>query len=155
MTLRHTLMDTVLKGGNAAHRALLRLSGGRLGRRALGMHVVELHTTGRRSGRRHTVLLTAPVVEGDRVVLVASKGGDDRHPDWYRNILARPDVELTLDGVTRPVRARTASPEERAELWPRVISRYRGYGAYQRRTTREIPLVICEPRDAGSGPRPG
>lgn len=146
MRLRHAVMDTVLKAQNALHRAVLRATRGRVGRRALGMVVVELHTVGRRTGRRHATLLTSPVVEGERIVLVASKGGDDRHPDWYHNLVANPDVEVTIDGVTRPMRARTATPEERAELWPRIVARYRGYAAYQRRTSREIPVVICEPR---------
>ena len=79
-------------------------------------------------------------------MLVASKGGDDRHPEWYLNLTANPEVELTVDGATRPMRARTASTEEKAELWPRIVSAYRGYGGYQRRTTRDIPVVICEPR---------
>jgi deazaflavin-dependent oxidoreductase (nitroreductase family) len=91
-------------------------------------------------------MLTAPVIDGDRVVLVASKGGDDRDPDWYRNLLADPDIELTLAGRRRPMRARRASPEEKAELWPQVVAAYQGYGSYQGRTERDIPLVICEPR---------
>lgn len=145
MRLRHVLVDSVLKAQNALHRTVLGLSRGRLGRRALGMTVVELHTVGRRTGKRRSTLLTAPVIDGERIVLVASKGGDDRHPDWYRNLVANPRVEVTVDGVTRPMRARTATPEERAELWPRIVARYRGYAAYQRRTRREIPVVICEP----------
>jgi len=91
-------------------------------------------------------MLTAPVVDGDRVVLVASKGGDDRAPDWYRNLLAQPEIELTMAGQRRPMRARRASPAEKAELWPRVVAAYSGYAGYQRRTERDIPLVICEPR---------
>ena len=78
-------------------------------------------------------------------MLVASKGGDDRHPEWYRNLVAHPSVELTIGGVARRMTARTAGADERAELWPRVIAAYHGYAVYQRRTTREIPLVICEP----------
>ena len=80
------------------------------------------------------------------MVLVASKGGDDRDPDWYRNLIAQPDIELTMAGQRRPMRARRASPQEKAELWPRVVAAYAGYGGYQRRTERDIPLVICEPR---------
>ena len=109
------------------------------------MPVVVLVTTGRRSGRPRDVVLSSPVVEGERIVLVASKGGDDRDPEWYRNLVADPAVELTLHGVTRSMTARTADAAERAELWPRVVAGYPGYGDYQRRTTRQIPLVICEP----------
>jgi deazaflavin-dependent oxidoreductase (nitroreductase family) len=79
-------------------------------------------------------------------VLVASKGGDDRDPDWYRNLLAHPEIELTMAGRRRPMRARRASPAEKAELWPQVVAAYHGYAGYQRRTERDIPLVICEPR---------
>jgi deazaflavin-dependent oxidoreductase (nitroreductase family) len=146
MKLRHTLADVGLKTLNQMHRTALRASGGRLGRSALGMRVVELHTVGRASGLPRSTMLTAPIVEPDRVVLVASKGGDDRHPDWYRNLQARPEVELDMAGQRRPMLARTASAPEKAELWPRVVAAYRGYEAYQRRTARDIPLVICEPR---------
>jgi deazaflavin-dependent oxidoreductase (nitroreductase family) len=111
-----------------------------------GMPTVELHTVGRTSGRPRSTMLTAPVIDGDRVVLVASKGGDDRDPDWYRNMMANPDIELTMAGRRRPMRARQASAEEKAELWPRIVAVYQGYGGYQRRTTRDIPVVICEPR---------
>ncbi len=111
------------------------------------MPIVELHTTGRRSGQTRSVVLSAPIVDGDRVVLVASRGGDDRHPDWYLNLVVNPRVELTMRGVARPMTARPADDAEHAELWPRVVRAYRGYAGYQRRTSRRIPLVICEPRD--------
>lgn len=128
------------------HAALLRLSRWRLGATIVGMPVVELRTIGRRSGRPRSVVLSAPIVDGERVVLVASRGGDDRHPDWYLNLVVNPLVELTMRGARRPMTARPADALERAELWPRVVRSYRGYAAYQRRTARRIPLVICEPR---------
>ena len=126
------------------------VTGGRVLGSAFGMPVVELHTVGRKSGLPRSTMLTAPVVDGDRIVLVASKGGDDRDPDWFRNLIAHPDAELIMAGRRRPVRARPATPDERAELWPRVVAAYPGYGGYQRRSRREIPLVICEPRTEGS-----
>lgn len=129
------------------HRTLLALTGGRFPKRVMGMVPVELHTVGRRSGQPRSTLLTAPLVEGDRIVLVASKGGHPRHPDWYLNLSAQPDVELTVEGVRRPYRARTAEPEEKAALWPRIVAAYRGYDGYQRSTERDIPVVVCEPRD--------
>ncbi len=107
---------------------------------------VELHTTGRKSGSRRSCMLTAPIHDEQRTVLVASKGGDDRDPDWYGNLVAEPDIELTIAGTTRPMRASTASAEEKAELWPQIVSAYKGYAGYQSRTTRDIPVVICEPR---------
>lgn len=130
-----------------SHQAVLRWSGGRLLSRVLGMPAVILETTGRKSGLLRRTMLTAPMVEGDQVVLVASKGGDDRNPDWYSNLVADPRVRITLSGRTRQMRARTATAEEKAELWPRIVASYRGYAGYQRRSSRDIPVVICEPTD--------
>jgi deazaflavin-dependent oxidoreductase (nitroreductase family) len=146
MDLQQYLADISLKTISGLHRAVVHLSGGRVLGSAFGMPVVELHTVGRTSGLPRSAMLTAPVVDGDRVVLVASKGGDDRDPDWYRNLVAHPEIELTMAGRRRPMRARRASPQEKAQLWPRVVAAYQGYGGYQRRTSRDIPLVICEPR---------
>ena len=145
-SLQQSLADIGLKAMSHVHRTILHVTGGRVLSSAFGMPALELHTVGRKSGQPRTTMLTAPVIDGDRVVLVASKGGDDRDPDWYRNLIANPDIELTMAGKRRPMRARQAPPEEKAELWPRVVAAYRGYGGYQRRTQRDIPLVICEPR---------
>lgn len=134
-----------MKGMNLVHRGISAVSGGRLGTSVMGMTTVELHVIGRTSGRRRSVMLTAPIYEPERVVLVASKGGDDRHPEWYRNLDANPDVELTVGATTRPMLAHT-DPTERDELWPRIVAAYRGYADYQRRTDREIPVVVLVPR---------
>jgi deazaflavin-dependent oxidoreductase (nitroreductase family) len=146
MRIPRTIVDAGFKALNLVHRSVVHLSGGRIGSSALGMHVVELHTIGRRAGVARTTMLTAPVVDAQRVVLVASKGGDDRDPDWFANILANPRIEITIEGARRPMAARVASAEEKVELWPRVVAAYQGYESYRRRTKREIPLVICEPR---------
>jgi len=114
------------------------------------MPVVELHHVGRRSGLARTTMLTAPVSDADRFVLVASKGGDARDPEWFRNVVAHPEIEMTVHGQRRMMRARVASVEERSELWPQVISAYRPYASYRKRTTRDIPMVICEPRAPGA-----
>src|ERR1017187_1724522 len=146
MDLQQYLADISLKSMSQIHRAIVHLSGGWVLGSALGMPVVELHTVGRKSGRPRSTMLTAPVVDGDRVVLVASKGGDDRDPDWYRNLVADPEIELTMADQRRPMLARQASAEEKAELWPQVVAAYRGYAGYQQRTDRDIPLIICVPR---------
>ena len=96
MGLQQYLADIGLKSMSRTHRAIVHLSSGRVLGSAFGMPVVELHTVGRKSGRPRSTMLTAPVVEGDRVVLVASKGGDDRDPDWYRNLVAHPEIGLTM-----------------------------------------------------------
>jgi deazaflavin-dependent oxidoreductase (nitroreductase family) len=142
----HRVADVSMRAMNTVHRGLLALSRGRLGWTIGPMPVVELHTVGRTSGARRSTMLTAPVHQPDRVVLIASKGGDDRHPFWYLNLVAHPDIELTENGVTRPMRARTATAEEKAAVWPAVVRAYPGYAVYQRKTTRDIPVVICEPR---------
>lgn len=146
MNVQQTFMDGLTKSMNVVHRVALRASGGRLGRKVFGMPAVELHTTGRRSGQRRSVMLTAPIREPNRVVIVASKGGDDRHPDWYHNLVDQPEVEITQGGTTTKMVARTADAAEKAELWPRIVEAYKGYAGYQQRTDRDIPVVICEPR---------
>ena len=144
--------DLQLKAMNAFHRGLLRFSGGRLGWRAGGMPVLELTTTGRKSGQPRSVMLTSPVQQGDAIVIVASRGGDDHHPAWFLNLRDHPDVDVAFAGKPKQsMRARVATPEERAELWPRVTAAYRGYGGYQTRTDREIPLVLLEPADGTAG----
>ncbi len=107
--------------------------------------MVMLTTTGRRTGRKRRTMLTAPVVDGERVVLVASFGGDDRDPAWFRNLVENPNVILTMAGGDRPMRARVADADERSDLWPRIVATYRGYDAYRRRTSRQIPVVVLEP----------
>ncbi len=148
MPLRDDLADTGLKAMNLTHRAVLRLTGGRALTSVFGMAAVELHVTGRKSGLPRATLLTAPIMDANRVVLVASKGGDDRDPEWFRNLLANPDVEVKVmaTGEVRQLRARVATPEEKAELWPQIVAAYKGYAGYQKRTSRDIPVVICEPR---------
>jgi deazaflavin-dependent oxidoreductase (nitroreductase family) len=148
MSLQQTLADVGLKAMNRTHRTILRLSGGKILGSAFGMPAVELHTVGRVTGKQRATMLTAPVHDENRVVLVASKGGDDRDPQWYTNLTANPDVEITIGGATRLMRARTASVEEKAALWPQIVSAYKGYGGYQEKTQRNIPVVICEPRPA-------
>src|SRR5687767_11620374 len=102
------------------------------------MPVLELTTTGRRSGRLRTVILTSPVQDGDRIVIVASRGGSHSHPSWFLNLREVPDVQVAFAGKEkRPMRARVATPAERAALWPQVTSAYGGYARYQARTQRE------------------
>ena len=142
---RKPLVDSGFKMMNAAHRAGLFVTGGRFPRSLFGMAPVELRTTGRKSGQPRLTMLTSPIHDENRVVLVASKGGDDRHPQWYRNLTANPEVEVTMEGNTSKMRARTASPEEKAALWPDIVAAYKGYDSYQKRASRDIPVVICEP----------
>jgi deazaflavin-dependent oxidoreductase (nitroreductase family) len=147
MGLPDAVKDFQMQTMNLVHRSLLTVSGGRIGRTMGNMAVYKVTTTGRTSGKPRTVMLTAPVIDGDTVVFVASKGGDDRDPDWYRNLVANPEftVELADGSGPKTLIARTASAEEKDELWPRIVTAYKGYGGYQRKTERDIPVVIGEP----------
>ena len=130
---------------NVVHRAVLKLSRGRVGWQVGSMPVIELTTTGRKSGQPRTVMLTSPLQQGDAYIVVASRGGDDHHPAWFLNLRDNPAVEVKVGGgPRRPMRARIASAEERASLWPRIAAEYRNYAGYQARTEREIPLVFLE-----------
>ena len=138
--------DLTLKAMNLGHRAILKLTFGKVGWSAGNMPVLELTTTGRKSGEKRAVMLTSPLQQGDDVVIVASRGGDDHHPAWYLNLRDDPNVEVALGGAPkRPYTARVASTEERAEMWPTITSTYTGYAGYQRKTDREIPLVVLTP----------
>ena len=138
--------DLTLKAMNAVHRTVLTLTRGRVGWTASNMPVLELTTTGRRSGQPRTVMLTSPLQEGSTIVVVASRGGDDTAPLWYLNLCANPTVTVSFQG--RPpveMHARVASAEERARLWPLVVADHSNYADYQTRTQREIPLVLLDP----------
>lgn len=126
------------------HETIFRVSGGRVLGRAAGMPVVMLTTTGRRSGRKHTSMLTTPARLGEGIVLVASYGGNDRHPAWFLNLQANPDVDVVMRDRSGPMRARVASREEKDALWPQVVAAYGDYAVYQQRTERDIPLVVLE-----------
>jgi deazaflavin-dependent oxidoreductase (nitroreductase family) len=141
-----TIKDALARGVNVLHRTIVKGTRGRIGGTGLGMPVVILTTTGRKSGKRRETMLTTPVHNDDRIVLVASYGGDDRHPAWFLNLRDNPDVELEMRGKKRPMLARVATAEEKAALWPDVIEANKGYAQYQTKTERDIPLVILEPK---------
>lgn len=137
--------DLLLRGMNAVHRAGIALTRGRRGWHVARMPVLELTTTGRRTGREHRVMLTSPLQLGETYVVVASRGGDDRPPAWLLNLATRPEVRVRIQGgPERAARARVATPSEREALWPRVTSAHPRYAGYQARTTREIPLVLVD-----------
>jgi deazaflavin-dependent oxidoreductase (nitroreductase family) len=137
--------NATLKAMNIAHRIILRVTGGRKGWEAGNMPVLELTTTGRKTGKPRSVMLTSPMQEGESIVVVASRGGDDVHPAWYLNLVANPQVQVKFKGQpTKTMTARTATAAERARLWPIVEQKYKGYAGYQQRTDREIPLVFLD-----------
>jgi deazaflavin-dependent oxidoreductase (nitroreductase family) len=143
---KSSLFWRVFNNSVKGHTAVFRLTGGRIGGRVHGAPILLLHHTGAKSGKRRISPLQY-LPDGERMVLVASKGGYTKHPGWFHNLMANPDtdVELPREGKVA-VRARKASLEERAELWPRVVDLYSGYAAYQKSTSREIPIVVLDRR---------
>jgi len=138
--------DFTLKAMNAIHRTLLTVSGGRLGWEAANMPVLELTTTGRKSGQSRAVMLTSPLQEGSTIVIVASRGGDDHHPAWFLNLRDNSSVEVKYKGGAKTsMTARVATADERARMWPEIVTKFKNYGDYQTKTDREIPLVLLEP----------
>ena len=110
-----------------------------------GAMTLLLTTRGRKTGEPHT----APLIyesTPNRYVIVASNGGAQKHPGWYRNLLRDPHVEVQVEGDVFPAEARTATGEERAELWRLAVQQWPPYDEYQTRTSREIPLVVLERR---------
>jgi deazaflavin-dependent oxidoreductase (nitroreductase family) len=137
--------DIVLKTMNTVHRGVQKITGGRAGWKMGDMPIVELTTIGRRSGEPRTVLLSSPLVEGSTIVLVASRGGDDRHPDWFLNLRDHPEVDVRVGGGPKVKRVtRIATPEERARMWPLLSAKHKNYANYQTKTDREIPLVLFD-----------
>ncbi len=137
----------VMRCFTATHKFWYRLTGGRIGGRFGKVPVLLLTTRGRRSGRPWTTPLSYLEDNGDFVV-IASAGGSDRHPAWYLNLRSKPDATIEVGARTLAVTAETAAPEEKARLWPRIVDMYAGYEDYQRRTKRDIPVVILRPEEA-------
>jgi deazaflavin-dependent oxidoreductase (nitroreductase family) len=141
--------DRTAKHLSTLHQLLYRSTRGLVGRRLVDNDICLLATTGRLSGRIHTVPLLY-LREGDRLVVIASWGGRAQHPDWYANLLTNPSATVQVLGDRWTVEAVTADSSERDVWWPRIVNAYDGYASYASRTDREIPVVFLEPRDSGA-----
>ena len=125
------------------HVRAYRETNGEQGYNWRGATILLLTTTGRQSGQERTT----PLIyrdDGERWVVVASKGGAPDHPDWYKNLVATPDATIQIKGDRISVHARAAEGEERARLWPLMAEVWPAYDEYQRRTDRAIPVVVFE-----------
>jgi deazaflavin-dependent oxidoreductase (nitroreductase family) len=143
---RTRINKRVLRITSAGHRLLLKLSGGRLGRRLRDTDVIVLTTTGRRSGkRRERPLIGGPHPDG--WVVVASYSGHDDHPAWYLNLRAEPDAIVLASSGTHRVRARETDGEERQALWDQMVAAFAEYTEYQKVADREIPVLVLERQD--------
>lgn len=141
----------VIRAMSALHTRMYRATGGRLGKHwRIGagarrpVPVCLLTTTGRTSGQPRTVPLCY-ARDGERIVLIASQGGLPHHPQWYRNLLANPEVRIEIGRAGRRYRAAEAEGEERERLWEVAVAAYPDYAAYQSWTERRIPVVVCDP----------
>lgn len=137
------LRRVAIRAMGRAHRLVYRASGGRVLGRVAGMPVLLLTTTGRRTGAARTTPLTY-FRDGDDLLVVGSNGGEERAPGWLLNLRAHPAATVTIGRERHEVTARIADAGERARLWPAIVATYPGYAAYERRTTRPIPVVVLE-----------
>jgi len=136
------LLGPLMRG----HAAIYRASDGRIAGKLPGLPpLLLLDHVGARSGKlRTTPLVYMP--SGQDMLVVASKGGHPRHPGWLHNLRAHPDTEVQIGRRRIKVHAREASADERAQLWPQAAEYNPHWGRYRERTSREIPLVLLEPR---------
>jgi F420H(2)-dependent quinone reductase len=131
----------------AGHVVAYRATRGLVGHRVPGLPpMLLLDHVGAKSGTHRTAALVY-VADGDDLVLVASKGGYERNPGWFHNLRANPETTVQVGSERRPVRARLAKADERPRLWRKAVRTWSGYRDYQRRTEREIPLVVLERRE--------
>jgi len=137
-----SLLTRLMKG----HATVYRATRGVIGHRFPGApEMLLLDHVGAKSGAHRTTPLVF-ARDGDRVILIASKGGYPKNPAWYHNLLANPDATIQIGSKRIPVHAEAATPEEYDRLWKLAVDVYSGYDAYRRRTERQIPVVVLEPR---------
>jgi F420H(2)-dependent quinone reductase len=136
--------DSFLKWMSRANTWIYRRSNGRLGGTIQKAPVALLTTTGRKTGEPRVSPLIY-VRDGDRVVLVASRAGSDKHPLWYLNLKADPKVSVQIRNEVLRLRARDATADERAKYWPKLAAVYPTLDDYKTWTDRVIPVVICDP----------
>ena len=129
---------------SVVHRALYRVTGGRIGARAGSASMLLLATLGRRSGQRRVTPLLY-VEDGSRFVVVASNAGDDRHPAWLLNLRKHPAAEIQIGTRQIRVQAREATDSETELLWPKLLSSYSHFHDYRTHARRHIPVVVLEP----------
>jgi deazaflavin-dependent oxidoreductase (nitroreductase family) len=138
--------NRLIRAATNLHVGMIRSSKGRFGAKMGPQDLCVLTTTGRRSGteRRNPV---AWFPHQDGIVVVASANGSDKHPAWYLNLAANPDVGVEINGQEKPMTARTASDAEKEQIWPGIIAKVNRFDSYRTKTSRNIPVVILTPRE--------
>lgn len=142
---RRAMIQTVSR----IHEFWYRVTDGMIGSSWMGRRMLLLTTKGRKSGRERTTPLLC-IEDGDNLVVIASYGGSDRDPDWWLNLKSNPEAQVQMGSRKMTVRADKASAEEKRRLWPVIVQTYAAYDDYQRRTRRDIPVVVLRPLDAPS-----
>ena len=133
-----------LKLGSGAHAGVYRATGGKLFGRMGKSPILLLNTVGRKTGRKRTSPLLY-VMDGEDFVVIASKGGAPTHPAWYLNLMANPEATVEIGDREVRVEAEVADPEDKPRLWQKMVEMYPTYDDYQRKTEREIPLLVLRP----------
>jgi len=133
-----------LKLGSGAHAGVYRATSGKLFGRMGKSPILLLNTVGRKTGKKRTSPLLY-VLDGEDFVIVASEGGAPTHPAWYLNLMANPNATVEVGDQEVRVRAEEVDPEEKARLWQKMVEMYPTYDDYQKKTEREIPLLVLHP----------
>lgn len=137
------MRDATARRLSSLHTALYRATQGVVGRRLVDNDMLLLTTTGRSTGRSHTVPLLY-LGTPEQLVVFASWGGRPDHPEWYKNLIADPQAAVQVLGDRWPVTARTVAEPDRSSWWDRAVAAYDGYAGYQAKTDRQIPVVFLE-----------
>jgi F420H(2)-dependent quinone reductase len=138
------LVRMITRTISGTHEFWYRMTGGLVGGSLGRLPVLLLTTTGRKSGKKRTTPLVY-LADGDNLVIIASNGGSDQHPEWWLNLRANPNAEVQVGPDVKSVVAEKAEGTERERLWREVNELYAGYDEYQRSTKREIPVVVLRP----------
>jgi F420H(2)-dependent quinone reductase len=138
-----------LKLGSGAHAGVYRATGGKLFGRMGKSPILLLNTVGRKSGKKRTSPLLY-AMDGEDFIIIASKGGAATHPAWYLNLKANPEATVEIGDREVRVEAEVADPEDKARLWQMMVEMYPAYDDYQRKTEREIPLLVLRPVEGGA-----
>jgi len=138
-----------LKQGSGVHSGVYRATGGKLFGRMGKSPILLLNTVGRKSGKKRTSPLLY-VMDGEDFVVIASKGGAPTHPAWYLNLRTNPDASVEVGDREVRVKVEEADSEEKARLWQKMVEMYPTYDDYQRKTEREIPLLVLRPVEGGA-----
>lgn len=138
------IFRTIMRPMTRLNVWVYQLTGGKMMSKMKGSPVCLVTMTGRKTGKKRTIALMH-TARGEDIILVASMGGAPKSPLWYHNMIATPQIDIQVGSAKRSYAVRQASDEEKAELWPLLVASYSDFDLYQKRTHRNIPVLICSP----------